>query len=74
MNPEQIAAIVLAIRAHAVANYETAGWDILVECYDDSDIVRAMGDATTAEEAISAIGKDLKVRHDRRVDIQAEAF
>ena len=40
------------VRKHAVKNYEKGGWDILVECWDDSDIIREIESAQTVREAI----------------------
>ena len=68
------AEIVAAVRKHALENYETGGWDSIVECYDDADIIREMGAATTAEEAIRNVGRLADIWDDRRQDIQAEAF
>jgi hypothetical protein len=66
--------MIAAVKAHARANYELHGWDFVVECYDDEDIVEELGGATTNEQAIKNIGKLCKIRDDYRKDIQAEAF
>lgn len=72
--PATTAEIVAAVRAHALANYEKGGWDVLIECYDDAQIVEEMGDAKTAEQAIKTVGKSLGVFDEYRKDIQATAF
>jgi hypothetical protein len=38
-----------AVRAHANANWGKDGWDFLVECWDDEDIARAVGNAKTPD-------------------------
>ena len=66
--------LVAAVRKYAQENYETGGWDSIVECYDDADIIRDMGAAATAEEAIRNVGRLADIWDDRRQDIQAEVF
>lgn len=66
--------IIAAVKAHAEANYSKGGWDIVVECYEDSEIAEAIEGCTTAEEAIARLGKIVGWRNDYRKDIQAEAF
>jgi len=66
--------LIKAVRAHANANYENGGWDILVECMDDEEIARDIGTATTPAQAIKNVGRSLKICDDHRKDIQTEAF
>jgi hypothetical protein len=72
--------IVAAVREHAKhhANYQTGanGWDILIEAWEDSDILRAIleANAMTAQAAIEAIGPRLKAAADYRREIEATAF
>lgn len=44
--------MIQAVRQHAMRNYEN-GWDTLVECYSDGDVLEAIGDAKTIEQAIA---------------------
>ena len=37
--------LIEAVRAHATANYEKGGWDILVETWSDEDVANAIGSA-----------------------------
>lgn len=65
----------MAVKAHAWERY-TAGWDVVVECYDTKDLedlITSLG-ATTVEEAIRAVGYELAIYVDRRSDIVAEVF
>jgi hypothetical protein len=68
--------LVDAVRRHAMANYENDGWDYVVECFDDGDIIELISDADakTAKQAIKAVGDYVKIRDDYRKDIQAEEF
>jgi hypothetical protein len=68
------AALIAAVRKHAQDNYEKGGWDVIVECYDDADIVKAMGNATTATQAIKNVGQIARVHDSRRKDAEAEIF
>lgn len=66
--------LIKAVRDHAIANYEKDGWDVLVECWEDDDIVDAMRGARTAKTAIARVGKAVKEYHAYANDIQATAF
>lgn len=66
--------LVAAVRKYARDHYNVGGWDILVECYDDGDILELIEDATTVADAVSRVAKVLKIKADYRADIQAEAF
>lgn len=68
------AALVKAVREHAAKNYDKGGWDYVVECYDDDDIIELIGDATDAWLAIKRVGEVMAAKDDYRRDIQAEAF
>lgn len=69
------AEFVAKVRAHAQANYEQGGWDFVVECWDDSQILaeleRAEGDG---EAALAAIAEAVGVVDERRQDVRAEIF
>jgi hypothetical protein len=49
-----------AVRAHANANWGKDGWDFLVECWDDEDIARAVGNAKTPKSAIANCKRTVK--------------
>ena len=46
--------IIKDLRSYALENYAKDGWDILVECYDDEDIMQDMDGATNLAD-----GKDV---------------
>jgi hypothetical protein len=50
-----------AVKRHAVENYETDGWDFVVECWSDEDILDRIEGAESAEEAIRLVGEDIEV-------------
>lgn len=64
--------LIKAVRDHAQAHYDE-GWDVIVEAYEDSEIVEAYGDATTPEQAISRMAEIVELRNDRRQEVQAFA-
>ena len=68
-------AFIALIRAHAVQHYNEDGWDILVETYEDEDILDIIeGKAVTVEDAIKVLHAGLKIQDDYRKEIQATAF
>ena len=69
-----LAQYVTAIKAHAIAHYETDGWDYVVECYDDAQIADIIKTARTEKGAIRMMRAHLKPRADYRREIQNEAF
>lgn len=56
------------IKAHALAHYEDGGWDVVVECYNDSDIADTIKGATTEAEAIEAFAFMVDVWADRQAE------
>lgn len=63
-------ALVEAVKAHALESYETDGWDILVECWDDDDISEIIGNARTVSGAIKRCRSEVRLVNDYRSDIQ----
>ena len=49
------AGLLAAVCAHATAYYEVHGWDVVVECYDDEDLIKIIGDTRTACCAITKV-------------------
>jgi len=66
--------LLAAVRAHANANYEKDGWDYLVECFSDEDILECIGTATTAKEAIRACKRTMTLLDERRNEVTNEIF
>jgi hypothetical protein len=68
-------AFLALIRAHALQHYNEDGWDILVETYEDEDILDIIeGKAVTFDEAIKVLQAGLKIQDDFRKEIQSTAF
>lgn len=62
------------IRQYATEHYEQDGWDYVVECYSDSELVGLFGDATTKDQAQAALLEHCQLWAERRRDIQSEVF
>jgi len=66
--------LVKAVRDHAIANYNQDGWDYVVECWEDSDILEEIGNARTPESAIRRVRKVARLLDERRREVCAEIF
>lgn len=66
--------LVAEVRRYASANYDMDGWDYIVECFSDEDILDAIGQAKTSKAAIRACGQVVKLHSELRADIQGEVF
>lgn len=64
--------LIAAVRRHAMDNYENDGWDYLVECWDDGDILEQISDAKaqTPTACIKHIGDIMKTFDDYRREIR----
>jgi hypothetical protein len=62
--------LVVAIKAHALAHYETGGWDVLVECWEASEIRAQLerDKCTTLEEALESFAAQIEVWAERQAD------
>jgi hypothetical protein len=58
--------LIRAVRDHAEKNYVKEGWDFLVECWSDDDIVKVMGKVRSAKSAIAACKRELHILDDQR--------
>ena len=65
--------MIAAVRKYAYANYEKDCWDTVVECMDDGDIFELISDAkaTNSIDAITAVHKFVKLRHDHEREISS---
>ena len=63
--------LIKRIRDHALIHYNEDGWDILVECWTDNDIIDCVGDARTFEAAIIALSDTLSLLDEYRQEIQS---
>ena len=64
--------LIAAVRRHAINNYEQDGWDVLVECWDDGDILERISDANaqTPDAAIKACLSWVALYDERRREIR----
>ena len=68
------APLVEFIKAHALANYEAGGWDVIVEAWDDSQIAEQIGGARTEKGAVAKFANVIGVYSDRQADARNSAF
>jgi len=72
--------MVAAVKKHALANYNTDGWDFIVEAFTDEEIAEVLLEpldgvpATTEVEAIKAAGDVAKLHDERRREVQSTAW
>lgn len=67
-----LAVMVAAVKAHALAHYNEGGWDYVVECWGDTEIIDAicLASAKTERAAIAAVAKLAGVLNDVREDVR----
>lgn len=66
--------LVDAVRAYAAKHYDQGGWDEVVECWEDEDILREIGQCYTAKAAIKRVGAMVKIRYQYAQEIRSTAF
>ena len=66
--------LLASVKEFALANYTKDGWDIVVECWEDNDILKAIAGARTPKGAIAKVRKEVKNVDAYRADIQATAW
>jgi len=62
--------LVAHVRSYAVENYNRHGWDFVVECWTDADILEARGNARTLYGVHNNIRQVVKIQDELRRDIQ----
>jgi len=67
------AELIRQIRKYGEKNYEKDGWDYLVECYSDQEIIEQMGNAKTLLGAIRRLSWILKIKNEYRSECEAGA-
>lgn len=68
------AELVDIVKSHAIRNYDKGGWDVVVECYDDTMIADVIGKARTPKGAIGKFRPLVDVWADRQADAINSAF
>lgn len=64
------------VKAHAVKNYSRDGWDFLIECHSDEEVLEAIGKATTFRGALAKVRSKfaLGLHAEMRQSVMNEAF
>ena len=63
--------LINAVRNHALANYNTDGWDYLVECWMDGDILECLDGAETVAQAIANVRDALAPLAEMRDEVRS---
>jgi ribosomal protein L12E/L44/L45/RPP1/RPP2 len=71
---EQLGGWIKSIRTHARLNYESSGWDYVVEAWEDADIYDVIKDAKNYGQALTRVGRAVKAMADHRAEIESTAF
>jgi len=68
--------IIQKLKDHALAHYETGGWDFLVETFEDEEIRNELVEngITTFDAAVVHFADYMSLLSSRRRDIMATAF
>lgn len=68
--------LVAAVKLHARNNYESDGWDIVLECWSDAEVLAVVNaaNANTAAEAIAAVAAEVGPLAEHRDEVRAEIF
>ena len=66
--------LVVGVRAYATDNYNEDGWDFLVECWTDEDILNESDSANTLAKAIKNCRRAVKTLDEFRRSVQNEIF
>lgn len=62
--------LIEAVKNHAYANYSKNGWDVVIECWSEEDIAKAIGKARTSKGAIAAVRRSMVDYHFYGEDIK----
>lgn len=66
--------LVDAVRTHALQHYEDDGWDFVVECWEDWEILAVVKGSKSESQAIRRVRRQVRVLSDHRREIQATAW
>jgi hypothetical protein len=58
-----------AVRAHAVENYNDDGWDYVVECWEDWEILAVVKGCKKEGQAIRKVRKNVRALRDHREEL-----
>ena len=66
--------LVAGVKAHALKNYESDGWDIVVECWSDDEILEVVEGANSVTAAIKRMKKEVSPVDEQRRAVRNEIF
>jgi len=64
--------LVEAVKAFAEEHYEDGGWDVIVECWTDADILEHIGESKTIAQALATFKDLVSIWSDRQSDARIE--
>jgi hypothetical protein len=62
------------VKAHALANYDKGGWDVIVKCWSDEQIYEATKTCRTISGAVRELFGVVSVYADQQADAVNSAF
>jgi len=73
---KEISELVQYVKDYANLHYEDGGWDVIVECWEDKDILELLtrDNATTEQEALAAFKDIVAVWADQQADAENSRF
>ena len=63
-----------AVKAHALVNYNTGGWDYIVEGYTDDELDKLIGRCESPEAAIKKVKRIVGIMDEQRRTATNEIF
>lgn len=71
---QDTAALVEAVKAHALEHYEKNGWDFIVECWSDEEIAEEIEGCENELQAVARVASVASALAGQRAEVQAEIF
>jgi len=73
---KEISELVQYVKDWANFHYNDGGWDVIVECWEDKDILELLtrDNATTEQEALAAFKEIVAVWADQQADAENSRF
>lgn len=69
---DRVQELIAGVRAHAVMNYHTGAWDVIVEAYSNSELAELVKTCRTEAGAIAKVAKVVELFTERRAPHDAE--
>ena len=65
---------VQAVKDFALAHYDQDGWDIVIECYSDDELVEIIGIVRSEKAAIVRVKADVRRHAEYRNEVRSTEF